>query len=218
VWSSLYLIELAFITLNKIVLLMLKDSKKRGNQPMNVNELLDQEAKFILVGCDSAKERDGMSELYHVLVKHLKEEPIEILELAIRGLFLVALKNNPELITHQIAKIISDKKFTFISCKKLTPLNNIIKSSLTELGAVITNEVTKIPDGAKWKISVNRRHASIKRADIIELIASHPSAPSGKVDLENPEWEIIIEVFGGWLGYGVFPSNSIVTLQNEKLS
>ncbi|MHA1504268.1 MAG: THUMP domain-containing protein [Candidatus Heimdallarchaeota archaeon] len=77
----------------------------------------------------------------------------------------------------------------------------------------MTNEITKIPNKAKWKISVNRRHASIKRNDIIELIASHSSAPKGKVDLENPEWEIIIEVFGRWLGYGVFPSNSIVALK-----
>ncbi len=180
---------------------------------MKINELLNQEAKFILVGCASSKERDGMSEFYHVLVNFLNEKPIEILELEIRGLFLVALKSDPAEITQQIAKIISEKKFNFISCKKLTPLNNIIKSSLNELGDVITNEVTKIPDNAKWKISVNRRHASIKRNDIIELIASHSSAPKGKVDLENPEWEIIIEVFGGWLGYGVFPSNSIVALQ-----
>jgi len=167
---------------------------------MKINELLNLEAKFILVGCDSSKERDGMSEFYHVLVNFLNEEPIEILELEIRGLFLVALKSDPAEITQQIVKIISEKKFNFISCKRLTPLNNIIKSSLNELGTEITNEITKIPNKAKWKIS-------------IELIASHSSAPKGKVDLENPEWEIIIEVFGGWLGYGVFPSNSIVALQ-----
>ncbi len=137
---------------------------------MKINELLNQDAKFIIVGCDSAKERDGMSELYHVLVKFLDEEPIEILELAIRGLFLVALKNDPAEITQQIAKIIYEKKFNFISCKKLTPLNSIIKSSLNELGDVITNEVTKIPDNAKWKISVNRRHTSIKRNDIINEV------------------------------------------------
>ena len=110
---------------------------------MKINELLNLEAKFILVGCDSAKERDGMSEFFHVLLNFLDEKPIEILELEIRGLFLVALKSDPAEITQQIVKIISEKKFNFISCKKLTPLNNIIKSSLNELGTDITNEITK---------------------------------------------------------------------------
>ena len=59
---------------------------------MKISELIHQQAKFLLVGCDSKKERDGMSELYHVLVKFLKEQPIEIFELSIRGLFLVAIK------------------------------------------------------------------------------------------------------------------------------
>lgn len=180
---------------------------------MDITKLTNQQAKFILVGCDSSKERDGMSELYHVLVKFLKEEPLDILELSIRGLFLVALKNNSSNITLQISKIISEKQFNFISCKKLTPLNKIIKSNLVELNEKITDDLTNIPEKAKWKISVNRRHASIKRNEIIELIASHSSAPKGKVDLENPEWEVIIEVFGGWLGYGVFPSNSVLSLQ-----
>ncbi|MHA1124851.1 MAG: THUMP domain-containing protein [Candidatus Heimdallarchaeota archaeon] len=193
---------------------MLKDKeRKRGIQPMGIDELTKQQAKFILVGCDSSKERDGMSEFYHVLVKFLKEEPIEILELSIRGLFLVALKNDPSEITQQIAKIISEKKFNFIACKKLTPLKNIIKSSLKELTTVISDEITAIPEKAKWKISINRRYASIKRNDIIELIASHSSAPKGKVDLENPDWEINIEVFGGWLGYGVYPRNSVISLK-----
>ena len=181
---------------------------------MRIDEILNQQAKFILVGCDSAKERDGMSELYHVLVKFLKEEPIEIFELPIRGLFLVALKKSPTEVTQQISKIVSEKKFSFISCRKLTPLNDLIKSSLNELNKLIPNEITKIPREAKWRITVNRRHASIKRNEIIELIASHSSAPKGKVDLENPDWEIVVEVFGGWLGFGVYPSKSIIAIKN----
>ncbi|MHA1354868.1 MAG: hypothetical protein ACTSR1_06820 [Candidatus Heimdallarchaeota archaeon] len=129
---------------------------------MKINELLNLEAKFILVGCDSSKERDGMSEFYHVLVNFLNEEPIEILELEIRGLFLVALKSDPAEITHQFVRIISDKKFNFISCKRLTPLNNIIKSSLNELGTEITNEITKIPNKAKWKISHIHLHQKVR--------------------------------------------------------
>jgi tRNA acetyltransferase TAN1 len=182
---------------------------------MKLTELINQQVKFILVGCDSAKERDGMSELYHVLVKFLNEEPIEIVELSIRGLFLVAVTSNPLTLANEINNIAEKKKFSFISCKKLTPLNYVINSDFDSLSEVLIKELPKVPDDAKWKISINRRHSKIKRNKLIEFVASHPKAPKGKVDLENPDWEIILEVFGKWIGISILPKNSVIVLNQD---
>ena len=182
---------------------------------MNISETLNQGAKFILVGCSSAKERDGMSEFWHVLVKYLKIKPIDISELPIRGLFLTAIEEYPEKVLKKILVKNINELFDFKICKKFTPIDFLMKSDLGFLEPILENELQKIPKNKKWRITVNRRHTKIKSREVIEKIASHKNAPKGKVDLENPDWVINVEIFGEWMGFGVYEKKSIFSLEKD---
>ncbi|NHK32529.1 MAG: hypothetical protein FK730_14340 [Asgard group archaeon] len=183
---------------------------------MEIEQISTTDAKYLLVGCEAIKERDGMSELWHVLVKYCQIIPLEVFELPIRGLFLFAFTQDLNEISHKLRTAIIEKKFKFKICKRFTPLEKIMKSSLNEMVKILPNYLKKIPSEAKWRITIHRRHTTIERQEIIASIANHPNAPKGKVDLDNAEWDIIIEIFGEWLGLGVFPSKSIVTVKNKN--
>ena len=60
---------------------------------------------------------------------------------------------------------------------------------------------------------LNRRHTKLKRTDVINLIASHPLAPKSKVDLSNPDWDIVVEIFGEWFGIGAFKHDPIIVIK-----
>ena len=179
---------------------------------MELTNIIDTDAKYLLVGCETAKERDAMSELWHVLIKYCLIIPLEIFELPIRGLFLVALSDNLNEVLEKLNTTIQNKSFKFLLCKKITPIEKIIPSILEKLLDVIPPYFTRIPEKATWRILIQRRHTKIKRQEIIELIANHASAPKGKVDLSNPAWDIIIEIFGEWLGISVFPSSPVISI------
>lgn len=181
---------------------------------MEIEQIITTDAKYLLVGCEAIKERDGMSELWHVMVKYYQIAPIETFELPIRGLFLFAFSQDLDEILQKLRTAIIDKKFKFKICKKFTPLEKTMKSNLNEMMTILPDYLKKIPSNAKWRIIIHRRHSSIERQEIITSIASHPNAPKGKVDLDNAEWDIIVEIFGEWLGLGVFPSNSVVSIKN----
>ncbi|NHJ32494.1 MAG: hypothetical protein FK732_06500 [Asgard group archaeon] len=179
---------------------------------MKITEAVEQKAKFIMASCDPAKERDGMSELWHVLVKYCKITPIDAFSLNVKGLFLIAIKDDLEETFERITQVIMQKKFQFIICKKLTLLEQLIKSDLDRLSEILQVHLQRIPKNVKWRISVNRRHTKLKKNEIIELIANHPNAPEGPVDLENPNWIIQVEIFGEWLGFGLFNYNPIIRI------
>ena len=183
---------------------------------MEIIQIASTDAKYLLVGCEAIKERDGMSELWHVLVKYCQVTPLEIFELPIRGLFLFAFKQDLNEISHKLRAAIIDKKFNFKICKRFIPLEKIMKSNLNEMKEILPDYLKKIPSEAKWRITIHRRHTKIERQEIIATIANHQNAPKGKVDLDNAEWEIIVEIFGEWLGLGVFPSKSIATVKNKN--
>jgi hypothetical protein len=154
---------------------------------VEIEQITKTDAKYLLVGCEAIKERDGMSELWHVMVKYCQVTPLEIFELPIRGLFLFAFTQDLNEISHRLRDAIIEKKFNFKICKKFTPLEKIMKSSLNEMEKNLPNFLKKIPSEAKWRITLHRRHTTIERQEIISSIANHPNAPKGKVDLKYLE-------------------------------
>jgi len=179
---------------------------------MNLTQAIDQNLNFLIVGCDASKERDAMSEFWHVLVKYCKITPNEVFSLQIRGLFLICFKETIENTITKLRQVLDNSEFPFRICKKITPLDRLLKSNIEQMLEIIPNYLGKIPETASWRIVVNRRHAHLKRADIITAIASHPSAPKGKVDLVNADWSIHVEIIGGWMGVSVIPTSSILLI------
>ena len=180
---------------------------------MHLNEAINGQYHYIIVSCDAQKERDGLSELWHALYEYCNIQPIEAFELPIKGLFIVAISEDPREVILQIKEIIEGNRFEFLICKKFTPIERIIKSDLELLLQLIPEYMKKVPKEAIWRISFKRRHTKLSRTKIIESIASLPNAPKGKVDLVNPEWEIIIELFSNWIGFSVYPSDSIISIE-----
>ncbi|MBK5112704.1 MAG: THUMP domain-containing protein [Candidatus Heimdallarchaeota archaeon] len=180
---------------------------------MEISKAIERKAKFILVSCEAVKERDGMSELWHVLVKYCKVTPLEAFSLPVKGLFLIAIEDDLTKTFEKIREVIAEKKFPFIICKKITPMEQLIKSDFNGLTEIIAIHLQKIPSNVKWRITLRRRHTKLKRTDVINLIASHPLAPKGKVDLSNPDWDIVVEIFGEWLGVGAFKHDPIIVIK-----
>lgn len=185
---------------------------------MDILEAIENQLKFILVGCETSKERDGMSEFWHVLIKYCQVKPIEPFDVRVRGLFIIAIDNDPFETVQKLQKVINNKSFEFQICKTFTPIDRLFKSSIEEMVSILPQYLKKIPSTAKWRISVNRRHTTLSRQKIIEIIANLPDVPKGKVDLENPEWEITVNIFEQWMAISVNSSEFIIKVEQQLQS
>jgi len=165
------------------------------------------------VGCDASKEQDAMSEFWHVLIKYCQITPKEIFQLPIRGLFIVAIDEEPLPVLKKVDETVKAKLFTFKYCKRVTPLEQLVKSETEEIITALIPSMEQIPEEATWRITLNRRHTNLDRNGLINAIASHPKAPKGKVNLQNPKWYIVVEILGEWAGVGVYSENPIVTFE-----
>jgi tRNA acetyltransferase TAN1 len=89
---------------------------------------------------------------------------------------------------------------------------------------VVHTELGKIKEAAKklalkmqsddtFRITVERRHTLLGSSDIIAAIAKEID---NKVDLEDPEWVILVEIIGGLTGVSVLKPNQIFSSVVEK--
>lgn len=177
---------------------------------MDLEEAIDSDLDFLLVGCISGRKKDSMSEIWHVLIKYCRSKPQDFFELPIHGLFLIGLSFPVKKVIKRLRRVLMKNKFTFINCKKFTPIEKLVKSNPQEILEVIKPMLSRVPGKDTWRITVTKRHSSLNRSKMVDQIANLPTAPKGFVDLENPQWIINVEILGEWAGLSVFPSNTVL--------
>ena len=74
--------------------------------------------------------------------------------------------------------------------------------------------ITCIEKHESYRITIEKRNSQIKSKDIISQVAG---LISNKVSLENPDWEIIIQVLGNLTGISILPKNSILSVSNGSV-
>jgi tRNA acetyltransferase TAN1 len=98
--------------------------------------------------------------------------------------------------------------FRVIPIQRLVPttLDEIVKAA-TELGAII-------PADASYRITVEKRRVKLGSHEIINVVADKFTQ---KVNLDNPEWVILIETAGKQTGVSVVRPASTLNIQKERV-
>ena len=148
-------------------------------------------------------ERDALSELFYVLSDVLKYN-VRPLRSRVPGLSILSLIDSDKDIFEAIGKIRDYimNKGPLIACLKIVPLERLIKTNISSIANIcLSLAQEKILSTYSWRINVNKRQTNLKTLDIIDTIAK--KIDWGNVDLENPEYEIRVEVIRDLTGISV---------------
>jgi tRNA acetyltransferase TAN1 len=135
-----------------------------------------------------------ITELVGILVGRTVLEPIEVVK--------------------RIKKLVRNEPWRVRYILRLLP----IEFAFTEEGLdSITNAVRKLTSKMKkletFRITVERRNTLLRSSEIIAKVAS---IIENKVDLENPDWIVLVEIIGKLVGISVIRPNEIFSSVIEK--
>ena len=82
-----------------------------------------------------------------------------------------------------------------------------------KIAEVVEKLSSKIPEDARFRVTVEKRHTSLSSRELIEAAASKVDR---KVDLENPDWIVLIEVLGGVAGVSVLKPDQILSTRRKE--
>ena len=96
---------------------------------------------------------------------------------------------------------------------RIIPLQRICQTDLISIKQSVIDLIPCIKPHETYKISLEKRDSKIMRNEIISSIAN---LLINKVSLEEPDWEIILQILGDKTGIGVMPKNSILSITKIK--
>ncbi|MHA1971655.1 MAG: THUMP domain-containing protein [Candidatus Hodarchaeales archaeon] len=152
-------------------------------------------------------ERDALSELYYVITDVLGY-PTQPLKSRVPGLSILKLKNEQDSPFDVLTKVkrYIDEKGSLVACLKVTPLEILVKTNLETIKQqTFVMASSKIQPDDSWRIKVRKRQTNFRTSEIIEQVAEKINW--GTVNLNNPDWEIRIEVIRDLTGISVMRPN-----------
>ena len=113
----------------------------------------------------------------------------------------------------KIKKMIQEDPWQIRYALKLVPLEKVVSTSTDEIVEAVKDLSRKISKGEKFRISVNKRHTKLDRLTLIKAVAAFIDR---KVDLENPDKIVNIEIVGNWTGISILKSDDIFSIGKRR--
>jgi len=166
----------------------------------------------LIVTCARNLESETKNEIRTILGKLGDQEP-EILNVGMRGILMVDSKIESSKIVDWVKNKIIEEPWLIRYCLRLIPIQRMTE---TEIGK-ITQNVMKLKDAIQkndsYRITIEKRNTSISSNEIITEVAKiFPN----KVSLNQPDWIILIEIFGDETGISILKNDDLFSLDKAK--
>ena len=166
----------------------------------------------LIVTCPRNLEPEAESEIKKILNELDDQEP-EIFQTDMRGILMVNTIVNPLKIIDWVKNKINDEPWFFRYCLRIIPVQKTTDTDIDKIKQNVMNLKSIIQENDSYRITVEKRNSNVPSSQIINEIAK--TIPN-KVSLDEPDWVILVEIFGEKTCISILKNDSIFSLEKSK--
>jgi tRNA acetyltransferase TAN1 len=110
--------------------------------------------------------------------------------------------------------MVKDDPWSVRRVLRFIPIERECNAEIEEMVEVVKELAQKIGEKDSFKVVVEKRHSQLSSMDIIRAVAEPVER---KVNLENPDWLVLIEIIGPKAGISVLRPKDIFRSLESKL-
>ncbi len=134
----------------------------------------------------------------------------EIIE--IKGMILIRTSLDPLTVINKLKELVASEPWQIRYILRVLPIQIVVPTRLDTISDAAGELISKIGKDT-FRVTVEKRHNSLGSMQIIKSIAERID---NKVNLENPDWVILVQVLGGLTGVSILRPNQIFSSVVEK--
>jgi tRNA acetyltransferase TAN1 len=136
----------------------------------------------------------------------------EVRSTTISGLLIGQTRLDPFSIPHMLVRLLNDEPWIFKYIQRVIPIQKVVNTELDMIRECVRDIASKIKPSETYRITVEKRHNTIRSTEIIHSCAS---TVERKVNLANPDWIILIEVIQTMTGLSIIKPYQIFSAVTE---
>ena len=166
----------------------------------------------LIVTCPRNLELEAESEIKKILNELDDQEP-EIFQTDMRGILMVNTILEPLKIIDWVKNKINDEPWFFRYCLRIIPVQKTTDTDVDKIKQNVMNLKSIIQENDSYRITVEKRNSNLPSSQIINEIAK---IIPNKVSLDEPDWIILVEIFGEKTCISILKNGSIFSLEKSK--
>ncbi|RLE61131.1 MAG: hypothetical protein DRJ35_01315 [Thermoprotei archaeon] len=159
------------------------------------------------------RENDCISELWF-FAKEIGDKSLDASKTGLPSLIVAKTSLDPEHFVKTLREKVLENPWLFRYLLKIVPIQENVEADIeliVDVALKLARE--KLQPGETYRIDVRHRLSDISKMDVVEKLA--PKIEN-KVDLENPDKIILVEIIGDIAGVSVIPPELIVSITKLK--
>jgi len=153
-------------------------------------------------------EHEASSELFALLTQIGDEAP-DVMRTRILGLLVAKTNLQPIKVIEELRKIIMEDPLRIRYLLRLIPIDAVVDTDIEKIVDAVSSLALRIEKNNTFRVTVEKRRTSLSSSDIIHSVAN---IIDRSVNLENPDWIILIEIIGRFTGVSVIKPNQILNV------
>ncbi len=170
----------------------------------------------ILIGCPRERERAARSEVQYFIGDLLEDTQLKVVDVGIVGLIACRTKLDPFTVIEQLKEMATENPYQFRFAIRFTPLEFCVPSSIDDIVKTAGELLSRIGENETFRVTVRKRHTQLETAEVIGAVAA---VIPRKVDLNNPDKTVWLEIVGEKTGISILNQNrdilSIMALRDD---
>jgi tRNA acetyltransferase TAN1 len=148
------------------------------------------------------------------LLKEAGDSEAKVDKTGIRGVVVAKTVLDPVDVIDKFRSILQERPYEFRYSLRILPIEKVVHTNLEEVKSASTELTAKLAENETFRVTVEKRFTSIHSRDFIEAVAAEVK---NKVELENPDKILLIEVLGGFTGLSLIKPSCTISVMKEKM-
>ncbi|MFX1319065.1 MAG: THUMP domain-containing protein [Promethearchaeota archaeon] len=165
----------------------------------------------LLLSCRQFQEAESCQELRRIIDDDPELGSLEWCKLTgISCLVVAKHEGDPHAFVMRIGQLVKKMPWIVRDLLKIHPIDLVVTSTLEAIRDGSKELAKQMPEEAKFRVNLNRRDTRLDRRKLLHEIAIQFP---GKVDLEEYEWIVAVEILGPVTGLALLRKEESVTLR-----
>jgi tRNA acetyltransferase TAN1 len=148
------------------------------------------------------------------LLKESGDPEAKVDKAGIRGLVVAKTALDPVEAVEKFRAIMQERPYEFRYSLRIIPIQKVVHTDLEEIKNAAVELTANMGENETFRVTVEKRFTTIHSHDIIEAVAANVK---NKVNLENPNKILLIEILGGFTGLSALKPSSLMSVLKEKM-
>jgi tRNA acetyltransferase TAN1 len=153
-------------------------------------------------------------EILYLLKETLGDQTAEASKTGARGLIATRTALNPCDVIEKFKTILHERPYEFRYALRILPVEKVVATDLEAIALAAAELAVGIGEEETFRITVEKRFTMLHAQEIVEAVATRIDR---RVDLDNPNKVLLIEVVGKFTGISLIRPDLILSVPKEKM-